>query len=264
MLRYADITDDTYEIYTDDLQTQIQNNDTELRDMLALSTKPVKTVYVDGTNGSDDNDGSTKAKAFKTLEKAIKLLLECNSLIVYLASGTYDITSDGYIGTSTNSYLRNKTLYLSNTDKTKISDVIVRGCIKVMYNTVFLCSYITLESYESSSWATNYDDSMFYIGECAQVYITNCIINNTYYESTFAILSSNATFINITINNTSGKTNRHGFRVAYSTIFINSLTDNTSTADIYNRQPCFITSNRTLTERGTRGGLLVVNGEIQQ
>ena len=65
-------------------------------------------VFVDYNSGNDNNDGSTKEKAFKTLEKAVLLLSEVNSLEVVIASGTYDITSDGYISVNSDISLRNK------------------------------------------------------------------------------------------------------------------------------------------------------------
>lgn len=59
-----------------------------------------KTYYVDGTNGSDDNDGSSTSKAFKTIEKAwntIPVLFENNYTIKLIGTFSNDIILGGKI-----------------------------------------------------------------------------------------------------------------------------------------------------------------------
>lgn len=245
------------------LSTIENYDDTEIRNMISMSTSTGVVVYVDGTNGNDDNDGSTKTKAFKTLKKAIQLLNKTNNLGIYCAAGIYDITSNGYISTT---LTRGKTLHLTNYNRTidNISDVTIRGCIRSYLGCSLMCTYVTLESVETTSWENAYA-SMYYIGEMAQAYIDHCIINNNHYESTIAVSSSRLIIMNVMINNNSTKTNKYSLRVANSIVHINNLTDDTATADVYYnyRYPSLIMSDRTLTSRGTNNGLTVVNGQIQ-
>ena len=55
-------------------------------------TKPsIVTRYVDGVNGSDDNDGKTAAKAYKTIQKVIDASTSAgDARLVYVAEGEYD------------------------------------------------------------------------------------------------------------------------------------------------------------------------------
>ena len=239
-------------------------DDTEVRDMISMSTNPVFTVFVDGTNGSDDNDGSTKAKAFKTLDKAVKLLSKVSTLMIYIASGTYDITSEQFLGADSISSLKGKNLYLTNYNRTSdnISDVVIRGAIRAMQGSTLYCSFITFESVEFSGWKNTYN-AMFYLGEMATAYFASCVINNNHYEAAIAASISRLNINIVTINNNSSNTNKHSLRVSHSVIFINNLTDSTATADVYYKYPSLIMCNRELTYRGTNTGLTVVNGQIQ-
>lgn len=57
-------------------------------------TETTATMYlwVDGVNGSDEEDGKTSLKAFKTIGKAISLIPDIlsHSVTVFIADGTYD------------------------------------------------------------------------------------------------------------------------------------------------------------------------------
>lgn len=61
------------------------------------------TIYVNATAGSDSNDGSTTAKAFATLEKALKAAANAKKATIRLAAGTYTIPNKTI--TLTSSYL---------------------------------------------------------------------------------------------------------------------------------------------------------------
>jgi len=50
---------------------------------------PNTTRYVDGVNGSDDNDGKSWAKAWKTLQKQISAASDGKPRLVYVAEGDY-------------------------------------------------------------------------------------------------------------------------------------------------------------------------------
>ena len=50
-----------------------------------------RKVYVDAENGSDDNDGSSPAKAFKTPTKAFRSISGTDRRIIYFAPGTYHL-----------------------------------------------------------------------------------------------------------------------------------------------------------------------------
>ena len=50
---------------------------------------PKYTRYVDGVNGSDDKDGTTWAKAWKTLQKQIAVASDGTPRLVYVAEGDY-------------------------------------------------------------------------------------------------------------------------------------------------------------------------------
>ena len=80
----------------------------QLRDAEAYHGEPVTLpdyhvlpesyrFYVDGTNGSDDNDGSQSAP-FRTLDRFFKLAdtLRCDIRCYIVSAGTYDITSNSF------------------------------------------------------------------------------------------------------------------------------------------------------------------------
>ena len=50
---------------------------------------PKHTRYIDGVNGSDDNDGTTWAKAWKTLQKQITVASDGTPRLAYVAEGDY-------------------------------------------------------------------------------------------------------------------------------------------------------------------------------
>ena len=54
-------------------------------------TCSTKTVYVNATAGSDAQDGSTAAKAMRTLSRALQFTQYAKKAVIYLAAGTYPI-----------------------------------------------------------------------------------------------------------------------------------------------------------------------------
>lgn len=199
--------------------------------------KSLYVVYVDGTNGNDNNDGLTKAKAFKTLDKAVSLLSKVNGLHIYIAAGTYDVSNKGYLGAETDTGLYQKTLWFDNYNRTtaNISEVVIQGRIRTLYNSCLMATYVTFDSNESSSWESQYH-GMYYIGECATCYITHCVVNNNHYEAAFTVAASRLVLVDVTVNhNSEAAENRHLIRVAYSTVFLTNVTANNMTADVYNR-----------------------------
>lgn len=54
------------------------------------TTKPEKKIFVDSTNGSDENDGKTWTTAFETINKAIEDITAYDGSVIFLSEGNYD------------------------------------------------------------------------------------------------------------------------------------------------------------------------------
>ena len=70
------------------------------KESFKVATNPQYVIYVDGINGSDDNDGLSFSTPVKTLDKAISFFNSYSSAlrIEILSSGTYTITATVFSG----------------------------------------------------------------------------------------------------------------------------------------------------------------------
>ncbi|MGG1556231.1 hypothetical protein [Paenibacillus ferrarius] len=94
---------DSLAINQADIDSRLTANESLARQLYAVprQTTAAMTLYVDGTNGADNGDGSY-SKPFKTIQKAINSVPQIvnHNVNINVAAGTYaeDVRCDGFIG----------------------------------------------------------------------------------------------------------------------------------------------------------------------
>lgn len=150
-------------------------NKTEL-DTYSATTQNLE-YWVDGTNGSDDNDGSS-GSPFKTIAKAVSLIprIVNHNVTINLADGYYSegITLSGYMGGG-------EIYILGNGDHPE-NVVIAEGIYAVR------CSVGYIELYGMET--TNTDSDGIYLADCSSYFTINhvlCDITDADYDGVYAI-----------------------------------------------------------------------------
>lgn len=137
-----------------------------------------KIVYVDSINGSDNNDGSTSAKAFKTLEKALNETENYMCVNIYFGVGTYTTPNNGALYTVRNRYI----MFVGNSDSYTTDDdynsnkgcsTKITGAFRLVNATIFT-KFI---NHDSTSLTNN---STFVLSRNSYLYTGYCNINSGY------------------------------------------------------------------------------------
>ena len=137
-----------------------------------------KIVYVDSINGSDGNDGSTPAKAFKTLEKALTETENYMCVNIYFGVGTYTTPNNGALYTVRNRYI----MFVGNSDSYTTEDdynsnkgcsTKITGAFRLVNSTIFT-KFI---NHDSTSLTNN---STFVLSRNSYLYTGYCNISSGY------------------------------------------------------------------------------------
>ncbi|NQX60446.1 hypothetical protein [Paenibacillus qinlingensis] len=154
-------------------------------------TSAAMTLYVDGTNGSDNNDGSA-GRPFKTIQRAIDSIPQIvNHLVtINVASATYaeDIRINGFSGKSTVN-LYGDTVVSTNVTLSSIlvstnsANIVVRGFnLTITTNTamnVFSSTRVVASYMNIVASATGY---LGVVSETSNLYINSSVISNRAYS----------------------------------------------------------------------------------
>ena len=137
-----------------------------------------KIVYVDSINGSDSNDGSTSAKAFKTLEKALTETANYMCVNIYFSVGTYTTPNNGALYTVRNRYIMfvgNSDIYTTDDDynSNKGCSTKITGAFRLVNATIFT-KFI---NHDSTSLTNN---STFVLSRNSYLYTGYCNITSGY------------------------------------------------------------------------------------
>lgn len=209
-----------------------------------------KTYYVDGTNGSDDNDGLTTTTAFKTIEKAwntIPVLFENNYTIKLIGTFSNDIILGGKIplgdycieiksnNTSSKAQI-NKNFKMISLKGSPNPSFTTKATFKISYID-FIDSKITITGSQgviiSDSTMTSSSGSVDHLIDVygSDVVISYCTLNSSSSVGVFA-----STYSNVYCSMLKGSLNT-GYYARYSsniTYGYNSITATTLTKTDYN------------------------------
>lgn len=156
------------------------------------SLNGVKTIYVNGESGSDTNDGSSAAKAFKTIQKAIDSIGPVNKstpaspvnscqAILSVASGTY-----------ARFLVENKSILINSDGALTISTSAgIAVVAKYGANVVFNCPVSITES-------GNYNAISLMANACIR-FLNTLSINNTGTATTIMCVADSLLFVNGTL-----------------------------------------------------------------
>lgn len=137
-----------------------------------------KIVYVDSINGSDSNDGSTPAKAFKTLEKALTETANYMCVNIYFGVGTYTTPNNGALYMVRNRYI----MFVGNSDSYTTDDDYNsnKGCstkITGAFSLINATIFTKFINHDSTNLTNN---STFLLGRNSYLYAGYCSINSGY------------------------------------------------------------------------------------
>lgn len=209
-----------------------------------------KTYYVDGTNGSDDNDGSSVSKAFKTIEKAwstIPVLFESNYTIKLIGTFSSDIILGGKIplGDYCIEITSNSTSSKSNINK-NFKMISLKGSPNPSFTTkaTFKISYIDFTDSKititgsqgvmiSDSTMTSSSGSIDHLVDIygSDAVISYCTLNSSSSVGVFASTFSKVYCSVLKGNVNTGYYSRYSSNITYG---YNSITATTLTKTDYN------------------------------
>jgi hypothetical protein len=208
----------------------------------ATSTKNYD-FYVDGTNGSDSNNGLTLATAFKTIAKPLSILRTFavlnHGFTIRIAAGTYNeaiiISNLNGNGNISIQYVESKDAVQ---DKINITNVSLVNChIPITFNAItatinnngqafyiYRCSEVTF----NNCYTTKGAGIGFYIHN-SSVVISSGVISNTTSYAVYAIYLSTVTIISA-----NGTANNIGIYAAHS-VFVakNNVSISATTSEQY-------------------------------
>lgn len=137
-----------------------------------------KIVYVDSINGSDNNDGSTSAKAFKTLEKALTETANYMCVNIYFGVGTYTTPNNGALYTIRNRYI----MFVGNSDSYTTDDDYNsnKGCTTKITGAFSLVNATIFTKFINHDSTNLSNSSTFVLGRNSYLYTGYCYINSGY------------------------------------------------------------------------------------
>ncbi|MDU0203831.1 right-handed parallel beta-helix repeat-containing protein [Paenibacillus sp. MAH-36] len=139
------------------------------------------TVYVDATNGADNNDGS-KGKPFKTINKAISIVPQIvnHTVRVNVATGTYA-----------------ETAVLYGFNGSGVVQLVASGVVSLNAISVIRCQTTVVEGFTCTSTTGN----GFYTEYGRMTIFNNCKTISASSFAGFSVVSQNGQILNCTISN---------------------------------------------------------------
>jgi hypothetical protein len=183
------------------------------------------TYYIDYTNGSDSNDGTTAATALKTVDEAFNRVSVNTFLTIILCSD--------YTGNITNSNSLVACVKITSVDTEH--PVTINGIVKISYKTYVYLTYVNVLSGITSSLT-----EAVYFTSCSRVLIqdVDIAVKNTYqnqkgYGIRLNTCANTYIYKNVNIHTTNDSTKTmHSSYVVYGG-FICNLESNNTTSGAY-------------------------------